>query len=74
MNIELSAPVFRCREEEAIFYERLSALAGCEKVVVCTQCVAVTIGDDCAARALDELGEICAIWNLSFERVSGRED
>jgi hypothetical protein len=69
MYIEIAGPVFKCRDDEAVFFGRLEALAGYESVVWQAPNVLLTLrGEPCQER-VEALGEICAFWNLSYKVI-----
>lgn len=70
MVIEIAGPVFKCSEDENIFFERIYALPGYKEVVGRGRNLYLTIKDLSGKEIAQELREICNIWNTSFTVVS----
>lgn len=70
MVIEITGPIFKCVEDENIFFERIYALPGYEAVVGRDRNLYLTIKNWSGKEVAEELQEICNIWNISFIVVS----
>ncbi|KXJ50412.1 MAG: hypothetical protein AXW15_05335 [Neptuniibacter sp. Phe_28] len=76
MLIEISAPVFKCEEDENIFFLRIQGLPNYKHVAIHESCLQVTLlepvvvssvqGNAASVSAMDELQEICDIWGTRF--------
>jgi hypothetical protein len=76
MLIEISAPVFKCEEDENIFFLRIQGLPNYKHVAIHESCLQVTLlepvvastvqGNVASVSAMNELQEICDIWGTRF--------
>lgn len=70
MLVEITAPVFKCAEDERVFLTRLRELSGYQSVVGKDQRFHLTLAGVSEEQVLAQLGEVCAIWHTQFELVS----
>ena len=70
MIIEIEKPVFKCEDDQAIFLGRLSSLPGYDHVIGKEQTLKMTINGHSEKAMLEELQEICHIWNTTFKVVN----
>jgi hypothetical protein len=66
MKIEILAPVFKCAEDESIFFSRLYSLPGYDSVVGKDRILYLILEDGSANVAINEVQEICDIWNTTY--------
>ncbi|MDO6561803.1 hypothetical protein Q4488_00250 [Amphritea sp. 1_MG-2023] len=69
MQLEITAPIFKCLADENAFFQRLSEIDGCRKVVARAAYISVTIGH-VGEETLPIIENICDIWNVSYTVVS----
>lgn len=70
MLIEIAGPVFKCSEDENIFFERIYSLPGYEGVVGRGGNLYLTIAEVSGKVALEEIQAICDFWNTTFHIVN----
>lgn len=69
MQHEITTPIFKCLADEDAFFQRLSEIDGCRKVVARAAYISVAIGH-ADEETLPTLENICDIWNVSYTVVS----
>ncbi|RTE66168.1 hypothetical protein EH243_08600 [Amphritea opalescens] len=69
MQLEITTPIFKCLADEDAFFQRLSEVDGCQKVVARAAYISVTLGH-ADEKTLPTLENICDIWNVSYTVVS----
>lgn len=67
MLIEIAGPIFRCEDDEAIFFSRLSELPGFDSVRRQGLSLYLSLADAYRESALNELQSICNMWGASFD-------
>lgn len=70
MVIKIAEPVFKCGEDEDIFFDRIYALPGYETVIGRDRNLYLSIKELSGKIAAEELQEICDIWNTTFTIVN----
>ena len=70
MEIEIISPVLRCQSEEEIFFQRLSEVAGIQKVITKDMKIYVSVSSDSEQEAFKEVDAICDMWRTSFRILS----
>ncbi len=68
-EVEIVGPVFKCEEDENIFFSRLYALQGYVNVVGKGLNLYLKLKTEFAQECLVELEEICNIWNTTFNSL-----
>ena len=63
---ELIPPVFRCAEDEQVFYGRLHELPGLASLVVGNGRIRLQFTPGEEALVIEQLREICDVWHASF--------
>jgi len=66
MLIEIASPIFKCAEDENIFFLRLYKLPDFDGVINKGRKVSLTLTDIFNDAAFEELQIICDIWDTSF--------
>ncbi|MDO6418050.1 hypothetical protein Q4508_05705 [Amphritea sp. 2_MG-2023] len=69
MQLEITAPIFKCLADEEAFFLRLSEIDGCHKVVARAAYVSVTVRH-AGKETLTAIQNICDIWHVSYKVVS----
>lgn len=64
-EIEITAAVFKCQTDEEIFYQRLSAVNGIQKIVTHHSKLLVSVSNSQKRQAIADICAICAIWHAS---------
>jgi len=67
MIIEIPGPVFKCDEDENIFFSRLYAMPGFNGVTGKGLNLYLTLTDHAQETVIDELQEICNMWGTTFK-------
>jgi len=70
MLVEITAPVFKCAEDERVFLTRLRELPGYQGVVGRDQRYQLTLAGVSEGEVQEQLGEVCAIWHTRYDIVS----
>lgn len=69
MVIEIPAPVFKCAEDENVFFSRIYGLPGYDHIEGQGRNLCLTLKNHPEEAAVEELQEICNIWNTTFNAV-----
>jgi len=77
MQIEIEYPIFKCADDEAIFFSRLAEVPGYEQVVGKTvgntvgknRQLYLTVKDGVEPEVTQELQSICDCWHTTFRIV-----
>jgi hypothetical protein len=67
MLIKIAGPIFRCDEDETIFFSRLYEIPGFDNVRGQGLCLYLNLADTYQESALKELQSICNMWGTSFD-------
>lgn len=67
MIFTITKPVFKCSDDENIFFERIYALNGYESVIGEGSALYLTVCDSSTKEATAEIQDICKIWNTTFQ-------
>jgi hypothetical protein len=67
MLIKIAGPIFRCDEDETIFFSRLYEIPGFDNVRGQGLCPYLNLADTYQESALKELQSICNMWGTSFD-------
>ncbi len=70
MIIEIVTPVCRCQDEEDIFYQRLTEIAGADHVTTCGPRIQLTLTSEACAEALEQVTAICDMWHTRWDIIS----
>lgn len=70
MNVELKTPIFKCSDDESIFFSRLYALPAYNGISGERRKLIISLNKADEKETLNQLHEICDIWNTSFKVVS----
>lgn len=69
IEVEIVGPVFKCAEDENIFFSRLYDLKGYVNVVGKGLNLYLKFESEFTRECLTELQEICDIWNTTFKSL-----
>jgi len=69
MLIEIASPIFKCAEDENIFYSRLYGLPNFNSAVSKGSNVHLTLADTFSDAVFEELQIICDVWGATFKVV-----
>ena len=67
MLVKIVVPVFRCKEDENIFFSRLYDLSGFDQIISKGGQLYLTLVDVDEEETEAEIQEICAVWGAVFE-------
>lgn len=67
MLIEIPGPVFKCEEDENIFFSRLSEIPGFDSVNGKGLNLYLTLAENPDESILEALQEICNMWGTTFK-------
>ena len=67
MEIEIVEPVFKCKNDEEVFFQRLSKISGFQEVVKINRRLHVSVFEGDHQHVLDQIQNICTLWHTSFE-------
>lgn len=70
IGIEIAMPVFRCKSEQDVFFERLSDVAGIIEVKRFATVVRISISSAQQITAIAQIKAICEMWLTSYRDVS----
>jgi len=70
MEIEIIIPILRCQSEEEVFLQRLSEVAGIQKVVTDDTKTTISVCGEMGQEALKHVRAICDMWHTSFKILS----
>ena len=71
MIIEIQCPVFKCADDEYIFFSRLNSLSGCENVIRKGRHLHLRLGRAIDFEGANELQKICDYWGTCYELIGG---
>jgi len=69
MLIEIASPIFKCEEDENIFFSRLYGLPNFNSAISKGLNVHLTLADTSNDAAFEELQIICDVWGTAFKVV-----
>ena len=67
MLIEIPGPVFKCKDDENIFFSRLSEIPGFDSATGKGENLYLTLSENTGETVLAELQEICNMWGTTFK-------
>ena len=67
MLIRILTPIFKCQEDQNIFFSRLRGLPGYESAVGRAEGFHLTLTGQAEQEAIEELNALCDVWNTTFE-------
>lgn len=62
----LMRPIFKCQTDEGVFFQRLSAISGIQKVIEHEDKITVSISDQPQNTTLEQLHDIANMWHITF--------
>ncbi|MAY03200.1 MAG: hypothetical protein CMQ38_09535 [Gammaproteobacteria bacterium] len=68
MLIKISSPVFKCADDENIFFSRLAALPGYSHVIQKGPELQLYLKDELDSKASKTLQEICDTWGATYKQ------
>tara|TARA_R110002167_G_scaffold251052_1_gene457198 strand:+ start:1150 stop:1368 length:219 start_codon:yes stop_codon:yes gene_type:complete len=68
-EIEITAAIFKCQTDEDIFYQKISTIAGVQKVITKDNKLYISVLSAQKNQALEDVSELCDIWHTSFNLV-----
>ncbi|GHA13897.1 hypothetical protein GCM10008090_24590 [Arenicella chitinivorans] len=66
MKIEIAGPVFKCAEDEKVFFSRVCSLPGYDSVVGKGRNLCILLKSSREGSVCDELSDICDMWNTTY--------
>lgn len=66
MKIEILRPIFKCEEDENIFFSRLYSLPGYDTVVGKGRSLYLTLKNGSENATVNKVQETCDIWNTTY--------
>lgn len=66
IEIEVVSPVLRCQSEEEIFFQRLSEVAGIQKIVTSDTKIYLSVSSESEQKAIKDIAAICDMWRTSY--------
>jgi hypothetical protein len=70
MLIEITCPIFRCAEDEQIFFSRLYDFPNVVSVAIKPSCVYLTLADTANKTVVGDLKNICNMWGATFKPLT----
>lgn len=67
MLIEISGPVFRCEEDEKVFFSRLYGMPNYDSVIGKGLNLYLTLTENSKETVIEELQAICNMWGTTFK-------
>ncbi|GJM13276.1 MAG: hypothetical protein DHS20C12_16790 [Pseudohongiella sp.] len=66
MVVEISSPIFKCPDDEAVFLSRVHGVSGYESLIGTGSRLRLTLNSPDETKALTQIQEICDMWHTTF--------